>query len=283
MLCIEISDKINNSNTVINKDEQLDCMICSDIFSNNIKTSTLKCGHKFCHDCIFDWYKQSVNCYSTGSKIRECPYCRQDGGYLELLEGEKPLKNIHLEYKSVPKNSINNKNTLINKGPKLIPTICGASFSTKPGNCSSLGKNCYFGYCGKHKNHHLTNPKTLINGKYVLNYQENNNQSNNDIQSNNDNQSNNVNQFNNDNKNNNETNINQSNSNIILNNINNNIKNDLSILNNNFTDSINDNKKMLDNIDKIYLNNSDNLIVQYKEVIDKLINKKSDLTNLINS
>lgn len=51
--------------------EQPTCVICMDDFGEQ-RTSTLKCGHKFCSDCIFE------NIANAPTNKNMCPLCRQD-------------------------------------------------------------------------------------------------------------------------------------------------------------------------------------------------------------
>lgn len=67
------------------------CNICYD--THNSETIELLCKHKYHYECIKDSYKNN--------RSRECPYCRRDGGYLPLKEGDKPIRGIHQEYVSV--------------------------------------------------------------------------------------------------------------------------------------------------------------------------------------
>lgn len=67
------------------------CLICYDNMDDDSNTVTLKCKHKFHYSCILMTYKSMSN-------KRQCPYCRGDGGYLTLLPGRLPQKNIHAEY-----------------------------------------------------------------------------------------------------------------------------------------------------------------------------------------
>ena len=71
------------------------CLVCFETFVETPDEIAvqLNCTHCFHYDCIMESYKMKTD------RIRECPYCRKSGGYLPLLKGEVPLKNIHKEYK----------------------------------------------------------------------------------------------------------------------------------------------------------------------------------------
>ena len=62
------------------------------------EVTTLKCGHKFHYNCILNAYKINREKHNSSKNIRCCPYCRGDGGYLELKKNIFPLKKIHKEY-----------------------------------------------------------------------------------------------------------------------------------------------------------------------------------------
>ena len=72
------------------------CNICYEKIENRNDLVRLKCDperHYFCHICIKDWYIQNLFDYNTlpqygdtnddrNIKLRSCPICRLDGGYL---------------------------------------------------------------------------------------------------------------------------------------------------------------------------------------------------------
>ncbi len=72
------------------------CNICYDTFEETKDEVVVQliCGHAFHYDCILESYKMKTD------KIRQCPYCRKDGGWLPKIEGEKLIKNIHKEWKN---------------------------------------------------------------------------------------------------------------------------------------------------------------------------------------
>lgn len=88
-------DKIE-SVVVSEKDEEKEnCLIC--MCELDEMSETLKCGHKFHHDCILYWFiEQNTDDACEGNKIpRCCPYCRSDGGYITHIDGEKFIEGIH--------------------------------------------------------------------------------------------------------------------------------------------------------------------------------------------
>lgn len=88
-------DRSKSPEINIQNEEEEKCFIC---YENLDDTATvLKCGHKFHYNCIFLTYKSNIkqNYQFNG---RECPYCRRDGGYLNLKVGYLPTKNINSEF-----------------------------------------------------------------------------------------------------------------------------------------------------------------------------------------
>ena len=146
----------------LSQDSSVECYICSIIFNaNSTELVKLKCSHSYCHECIMDWYiqcekNQGYKNYGKHSK-HECPYCRQDGGFLPLLPNETPIKNIHVEY--IHKN---------NQNYNSLHQVCGAQFATKSGTCTNTGRSIYGFYCGHHKKYQNIFPKTLVDGKYIV-------------------------------------------------------------------------------------------------------------------
>jgi hypothetical protein len=132
----------------MNKDENL-CYICYDKLENS-DVIELKCGHKFHYDCIFLSYKTNlVPSFSTNRK-RECPYCRNDGGYLPLKIGYMPQRDINLRYNEYQNDILNNN---FEKWEKyFIKTNCYCILKTG----KNSGKQCSrkkFGdtnYCKTH-------------------------------------------------------------------------------------------------------------------------------------
>ena len=159
-----IIDLIYNGVEDVSEDTQ-ECLICYDkLDDTSIK---IKCGHEFHYDCIVNAYKMYTN------TLRECPYCRMDGGYLQLQDNQVPLKNIHREYNKFKKKKITNKIKKLNKSKSNNQTESNKQSKSNKQNksiktqeiCKSLlksgknkGQQCkHFallnndGYCGIHK------------------------------------------------------------------------------------------------------------------------------------
>ena len=95
------------------------------------------------------------------SKKRECPYCRKDGGYLDIRKGYKYIKNIHKEKVILIKDKKKNLKKCCNsslKKPekiKLIGNCCMAILASGKNAGKQCTNKCKIGsYCGKHKNLH---------------------------------------------------------------------------------------------------------------------------------
>jgi hypothetical protein len=80
------------------EDEKI-CPICYDDLDSKKDIVKLLCGHKFHYECILLIYKNAKLSYMHNKKkIRRCPFCRMDGGYLPLILPQVPLNGIHVEY-----------------------------------------------------------------------------------------------------------------------------------------------------------------------------------------
>lgn len=143
------------------------CNICGDNLDSIDKVQVLKCGHEFCNECIFDWFQNILNnmkksYYSSQYlKPRECPMCRQTGGYLKLFEGEEYVRGIHGNKKNyIPRI----------KPPEPVIVYCEAKLKTKNKLCKNKGKECHGYYCGVHKKFATQYPKKIetIDGKLVV-------------------------------------------------------------------------------------------------------------------
>ena len=97
----------NNSNdkTTSQSAPKLDndsCGICA-LPMDAIEKTTIKCNHNFHYNCIKEWYLKISIGQLANIKKQECPYCRGNGGFLTLKDGELPLKDVHKEYISITK------------------------------------------------------------------------------------------------------------------------------------------------------------------------------------
>jgi len=98
-------------------------------------------------------FKNSVNINKYKS-IRNCPYCREDGGYLPLKLGILPIKYIHKEYNELKEYNKTGDKNLIKK--YLIEGRCSAILKTgikKGFQCSKNNDNDN-DYCKKHLYHY---------------------------------------------------------------------------------------------------------------------------------
>ena len=127
-----------------------ECFICHEELDDT--QIQLLCGHRFHYECILLSYKSKVDkYYNKISDHRMCPYCRKDGGYLNLKGNNIPLEGIHVEY-SIFKNALRNNNKEIYMN-YLDKTKCLAILKSgyKKGlqcSCTPLSGS---DFCGKHK------------------------------------------------------------------------------------------------------------------------------------
>ena len=84
----------NEVGYVIIKNQNNICGICKDelLEDNKIKEELIKtnCNHIFHFECLEESYKQNINKYYEYNKIRQCPYCRKDTGYIPLINNNMP-------------------------------------------------------------------------------------------------------------------------------------------------------------------------------------------------
>jgi hypothetical protein len=139
-----INKPLKTTKTKISKiskfiDDAIECRICGDEFKSDDEKEPLACGHFYHYDCI-------IYAFQSPSSIRQCPYCRKYHGYLRLMPGINPLKHVHKEHISIPKNKkVNNSNIIHNKCIAILTT------GYKAGSQCNF-KSKYNSYCGIHKN-----------------------------------------------------------------------------------------------------------------------------------
>ena len=149
-----IMNNLYTSDFFISKDDDSvespkkpDCEICfCDTEDDLIE---LKCKHKFHYDCVLNWYQKSNNLYanshfSKSTVHRQCPYCRQDGGYLDLPKDHKYIHGIHASKYD------DRKRTTPAVKTEGVGFCKGIAKSTKK-PCRKRGKDEYSGYCFFHK------------------------------------------------------------------------------------------------------------------------------------
>jgi hypothetical protein len=114
------------------------CLICHDEIKDDDLVK-LKCSHKYHYKCIYMTYK------SLGGR-RECPYCRGDGGHLELKKGTIPQMGIHKEFSAYIEGKFNLEDIEYNEGKcnHILKTgkNAGSQCTCKPKPDSE--------YCGRH-------------------------------------------------------------------------------------------------------------------------------------
>lgn len=133
------------------------CPICHDTLDDQSQSENdivkLQCNHKYHYDCIFIVYKNSITT-NKFKLIRNCPYCREDGGFLPLKLGMLPIKFIHNEYNDLKEYNKTGDKNLIKK--YLIEGKCSAILKTgiNKGMQCSKKKNNDNDYCKKHLYHY---------------------------------------------------------------------------------------------------------------------------------
>ena len=136
------------------------CPICyDDLNEEKDNIITLKCGHKFHNNCILEEYKNNRDNQKNFYNIRICPYCRKDGGYLELKENIFPLKKIHKEWDIVNDEILKNENIITPLIKKYLNKNCCyailKSGKNKGSQCKKK-KNSNSNFCFIHNKYYLS-------------------------------------------------------------------------------------------------------------------------------
>jgi hypothetical protein len=97
------------------------CLICLEQSPN---PTILQCSHQFHYKCILEWYKTVI---ATPDK-NKCPYCRQDGGYIDKEESDKFINGIHQKqkqtYRSARCQATTAKGTKCKRPAKVDSNMC---------------------------------------------------------------------------------------------------------------------------------------------------------------
>jgi hypothetical protein len=130
------------------------CSICHTDFEESDETIfKLSCGHKFHLECIFITYKNNLD---KKKYIRQCPYCRNYGGYLKLERNMIPIKHIHEEYnvfqEYITNNDTENFMKFLNSKKCISILKSGKNKGQQCSNNPSQDK-----YCKKHYNFNKNN------------------------------------------------------------------------------------------------------------------------------
>ena len=76
------------------------CEICT--LELDDKCVSLDCKHKFHYECLMFSMQISDSKYYN----MQCPYCRVRVPFIPLLDGQKPIRNLHKEYNEYIKKEI---------------------------------------------------------------------------------------------------------------------------------------------------------------------------------
>ena len=91
--------------------EQTSCCICMADFDDNIRTSKMKCGHKFCTDCIME------NIANAPTNKNKCPLCRfeicSEIVCPEVKELEEYAQVIESQVDDIQETTLHYKNALL--------------------------------------------------------------------------------------------------------------------------------------------------------------------------
>ncbi|XP_013770703.1 tripartite motif-containing protein 7-like, partial [Pundamilia nyererei] len=79
-------------------EEQFQCSICLDVFTNPASTP---CGHSFCMQCITKYW--------NGAKVFKCPLCKKSFEKRPDLQINRTLREITDQYKSMKNGVVKNK------------------------------------------------------------------------------------------------------------------------------------------------------------------------------
>ena len=135
-----IHSDVNQSDSDVDIDLDKLCLICHDDIEEEDMVQ-LKCGHKYHYKCIYMTYK-----LLQGGTKRECPYCRGDGGYLELKKGTIPQMGIHKEFKAYVEGNFNLENIEYIEGKCKHILKTGKNSGTQCTCKPKAGSD----YCGRH-------------------------------------------------------------------------------------------------------------------------------------
>lgn len=120
------------------------CGICGSIKEDEYK---LSCNHSYCYNCVNDWFliKNKKNSFkNTDDLLLSCPYCKEKIEKIELRKNYKYIKGVHLNKKSIQ--------------DKIL---CNAIVASSGKLCTTIGKECFGYYCGRHKKFNITKPKNI--------------------------------------------------------------------------------------------------------------------------
>tara|TARA_Y100000590_G_scaffold252023_1_gene283002 strand:- start:99 stop:632 length:534 start_codon:yes stop_codon:yes gene_type:complete len=136
---IESNEK-EKSLEYININQNGKCLICSGELKLDNNTNIIKteCSHYYHYNCLYMAYKFNRNVNYNHNKIRVCPYCRYNTGFLPLIYNYNPEKYIHKEFIN---SSIITCDAILKSGKR------------KGNKCGCRIRNTNLNYCGKHKNY----------------------------------------------------------------------------------------------------------------------------------
>ncbi|XP_047677402.1 E3 ubiquitin-protein ligase TRIM39-like isoform X2 [Tachysurus fulvidraco] len=117
-------------------EEQLQCSICLDVFTDPVTTP---CGHNFCKSCITQCWDTSEHCH--------CPYCKEKFTI-------RPEPKINITLRDVA-DHFKNRNK---EPPESLEVLCDACTSVKQKAVKSC-LDCGVTFCSSHLEPHINIPR----------------------------------------------------------------------------------------------------------------------------
>ena len=119
-----------------------DCSICG-LELNEKYTHELSCGHKFHYECLM---KTFIHTKTYKDNKNSCPYCRDNCGYLPVVNGLKKLI-VGVHFAKIQEFTGDNGVTKLKNNP------CQFILTRGKNKGKQCGKNCCLGYdyCKIHK------------------------------------------------------------------------------------------------------------------------------------
>ena len=106
------------------------CSICGEDINNKFKFKINNCNHEFHYECLMKTYQYQHRL--------SCPYCREKGDLLPIVNSVKPIKGVHY----------NNIKELYDENgfEKNINTRCDYIYKRGNNKGGCCNKKCMIGY-----------------------------------------------------------------------------------------------------------------------------------------
>ncbi|XP_036417320.1 zinc finger protein RFP-like [Colossoma macropomum] len=128
------------SSSTLLSEEQFQCSICLDVFTDPVSTP---CGHNFCMACLSKCWDNSQNC--------QCPFCKEEFSRRPELRVNTFISGMVLQFSE----SLQAKSSSCSKEPpaKLEYVPCDVCTDPK-GNAVKSCLDCGMSFCDLHLEHH---------------------------------------------------------------------------------------------------------------------------------